>query len=160
MVVKWSGQFTGMNLLGALMNGFVYIEIGGTGGSAFRSMYARFLEEASSIIGNPALREIAEMMRQSAAVWSQIASGLLPDSWPNLKRMRELFWEKNRLFEEQEAGALEAMIRINGHLDELMVKAVEDLRRPPAFLADVQQSILKCYEIEKKAFQALDGIVQ
>ena len=160
IVVKWPEQFTGMSLLGALMNGFVYIEIGGTGGGAFRSMYAWFLEEASSIIDNPALKEIAEMMRQSAAVWSQIASGLLPDSWSNLKRMRELFWEKNRLFEEQETGALEAMIRINRHLDELMVKAVEDLRRPPTFLANVQQSILKCYEIEKKAFQALDGIIQ
>ena len=159
LVVKWLEQFKGMNLLGTLMNGFMYIEIAGTGGSAFRSMYAQFLEEASSIINKPALTEVAEMMRQSAAVWSEIASGLMPDSWPNLKRMRELFLEKNRLFEEQEPGALEAMIRINGQLDKLMRKAVEDLQKTPAFLFDVQQNILRCLQIEEKAFQALNTII-
>ena len=41
-----------------------------------------------------------------------------------------------------------------------MLKAAEDLEETPAFLADVRQSILKCYEIEKKAFQALGGIIQ
>ena len=159
MVVKWPEQFKGINLLGALMNGFIYIETGGTGGSAFRSMYGRFLEEASSIIDQPTLKEVAEVIRQSAAVWSEIASGLLPDSWPNLKRMRELMLGKNRLFEEQEPGVLPTMIKINRELDSLMAKAVEDLERTPTFLTDVQQSIVKCYEIEKKAFQTLSSII-
>jgi hypothetical protein len=159
MVVKWPEQFKGINLLGALMNGFIYIETGGTGGSAFRSMYGQFLEEASSIIDQPTLKEVAEMFRQSAVVWSEIASGLLPDSWPNLKRMRELMLEKNQLFEEQEPGVLPAMIKINRELDILMAKAVKDLERTPTFLADVQQSIVKCYEIEKKAFQTLSSII-
>ena len=159
MVVKWPQQFQGMNLLGALMNGYMYIEIAGTGGSCFRLMYAQFLEEASPILDKPALRGVAEMMRQSARVWSEIASGYLPDSRHNLKRMRELIFEKNRLFEEQAPGALEAMIKINGELDGLMGKAVEDLKRPPEFLAGVQRSILKCCEIEREAFQKLSGII-
>lgn len=159
MVVKWPEQFKDLNLLGALMNGFMYIEIAGTGGSAFRSMYARFLEEASSVISRPALKEVAEMMRLSAGIWSQIASGLLPDSWPNLRRMRQLILEKNRLFEEQEPGTLDGMARINHELDGLMIKAVEDLRRSPAFLSDVQKSILRCHEIESQAFQRLSSII-
>jgi len=158
MVVKWSEQFKGLNLLGALMNGFMYIEIAGTGGSAFRTMYARFLEEASLPINKPSLREVAEMMRQSAGIWSQIAAGLLPDSWPNLKRMRQLIFEKNRLFEEQEPGALDAMLKINRELDALMTRAVQDLSRPPAFLPDVQRSILRCHEVESQAFQRLSSI--
>lgn len=72
-VVKWTEQFKGLNLLGALMNGFMYIEVAGTGGSAFRSMYAKFLEEASLILGKPELKEVGEMMYQSAEMWSQIA---------------------------------------------------------------------------------------
>ena len=159
MVVKWPEQFKGLNLLGALMNGFIYIEIGGTGGSAFRLMYAQFLEEANSIVGQPALKEVAQMMRQSAAVWSEIASGFLPDSWPNLKRMRELMWEKNRLFEEQSSGALAAMKQINAELDSLMERVVKDLEKSPDFLPDVQQSILKCLNIEIKAFQTLGSII-
>ena len=158
MVVKWPEQFKGLNLLGALMNGFMYIEIAGTGGSAFRTMYARFLEEVSSIVNKPSLKEVVEMMRQSAVIWSQIAAGLLPDSWPNLKRMRQLIVEKNRLFEEQEPGALDAMIQIDREFDVLMAKAVEDLSRPPAFLSDVQRSILRCHEVESQAFQELSSI--
>jgi len=159
VVTKWPEQFKGIHLFGALMNGFMYIEISGTGGSAFRSMYAQFLKEASSIINKPALNEVAVMMRQSAAIWSEIALGFLPDSWPNLRRTRELMTEKNNLFEAQEPGALEGMRRINGELDDLMGKAVEDLQEAPTFLADVRASILKCYEIERKAFNTLGGII-
>lgn len=159
LVVKWPEQFEGLNLLGALMNGFMYIEIAGTGGSAFRSMYAKFLEEASSVLGKPALKEVAEMMRQSALIWSQIAAELMPDSWPNLKRMRQLMIEKNTLFEEQEPGVIEAMTKINDEFDGLMIKAVEDLKKPPTFLSDVQKSILKCRDMESQAFQQLSGIM-
>jgi len=159
MVVKWPEQFKGMNLLGTLMNGFIYIETGGTGGSAFRPMYADFLDEASSIIDKPALKEVAAMMRESAKVWSEIASGLMPDSRPNLRRMRELMWEKNQLFEEQSPGALEAMKRINMEMDNLMAKAVRDMEKTPEFLSDVQQNIVRCLQIESKAFQRLDSII-
>ena len=100
-------------------------------------------------MNEPALKEVSEIMRQSATIWSEIASGFLPDSSPTLKRVKELILEKNSLFEEQEPGALQAMRKINADLDDLMGKAVEDLQKPPVFLADVQQSILKCYEIEK-----------
>jgi hypothetical protein len=160
IIMRWPEQFQGINLFGALMNAFMYIEISGTGGSAFRSMYSKFLEETSPIINMPALNEAAQLMRQSAKVWSEIASGCLPNSWPNLGRTREFIVEKNRLFEEQAPGALEAMRKINEELDELMGKAVEDLQKPPVFLADVQQSILKCYEIEDKAFNTLSSAIK
>ncbi len=159
-VVKWPKQFMGLNLLGALMNGFIYIETGGTGGSAFRLMYAKFLEETSQVINQPALKEVAKLMRQSAIVWSQIASGLMPDSWPSLKRMRELIVEKNRLFEENGQDALAAMKRINKDLNNLMGQAAKDLAEtPPEFLSQVQQSIVECLNIERKTFQTLSSLI-
>ncbi|MFH1775045.1 MAG: BtrH N-terminal domain-containing protein [Chloroflexota bacterium] len=159
MVTKWPQQFKGLDLVGTLLNGFMYIEIAGTGGSAFRTMYARFLEEAGPILDKPALAEVAEMMRQSARLWSEIAASFLPDACPNLRKIRELCIEKNRLFEEQEPGALEAMLRINEQFSELLGKAAADLRTPPAFLAEVSKSILKLRQIEEKAFLKLDSIV-
>ncbi len=159
VVVRWPEQFEGMSLLGALINGFMYIEISGTGGNAFRSMYARFLEEASYIMDKPALREAAAVMWEAARAWSEIASGFLPDSWPNLRRIRELLVAKNRFFEEQEPGALEAMIRINQQLGDLTGKALEDLRNPPTFLADVQQSIVRCCQIERTALEKLAAAI-
>jgi hypothetical protein len=160
LVMKWPKQFTGLNLLGALMNGFIYIETGGTGGSAFRPMYTKFLEEASQVINQPALNEVAKLMRQSAAVWSQIASGLMPDSWPSLRKMRELTVEKNRLFEENGQDALAAMKKINEDLDNLMGQAAKDLTEtPPEFLSQVQQNIVECLNIEREAFQALSSLI-
>ena len=159
MVMKWPAQFQGMDFLGALMNGFIYIEIGGTGGSAFRPMYARFLEEVSIIIHKQALKEVAVLFLESAKVWSAIAAGLLPDTWPNLKMIRKLMFEKNRLFEEELPESVGEMIKINAQLDRLMVKAGEDLRKAPTFLVDVQKSIIRCYEIEKEAFIKLHTII-
>ena len=40
-----------------------------------------------------------------------------------------------------------------------MIQAVEDLKRPPTFLADVRQSILRCREKESRAFEELNGVV-
>jgi len=68
-------------------------------------------------------------------------------------------WEKNRLFEEQNPAALAAMRQINQEMDGLMEQVVKELAQPPEFLPAVQQSILKCLGIEKKAFQVLDKII-
>lgn len=160
VVVKWPEQFSGTTLLNALINGFTYIEIAGTGGSGFRTMYARFLDEASQVVGEPALREVAGMMRQAAVVWSDIATGFLPDSQPNLKTIRELLVEKNRLSEEQEPGSLEAMLAINRRIEELARSAIADLTKYPDFLTDVQRNIIKCYQIESKVFEKLATIIQ
>lgn len=162
LVVKWPGQFEGMNLLGALMNSFIFIEIAGIGGSGFRSMYARFLKEASAVVNEPRLNEAAQIFSESAGIWSDVAKSLLPDSWPSLKKMRELILEKNNLFERQPLGALEKMQKINVELDDLMEEAVEDLQGESVadLLVNVQQNLLKVYEAEKRAFEELAEIVR
>jgi len=48
---------------------------------------------------------------------------------------------------------------INEEMDILMEKAIQDLEKIPEFLPDVQQSILKCLQIEKQAFQELSQII-
>jgi hypothetical protein len=162
IVLKWPEQFEGLDLFGCLFNTFIYIEIGGTGGSAFRPMYAQFLKESSSILNNPRLNEVAKMFEDSGKVWSKIAEAALPDSWSTLKRIRELSFEKNKIFEEQKKGALENMIEINKEVDKLVKKAEEDLKKKDLkpLLANLQQKILNCYEIEEKAFQTLNDIVK
>ncbi len=160
-VPKWPGQFQGMNLLGALFNVYIYIEVGGTGGSAFRTMYAQFLRESSSILGKPALMEVAEMFENSGRGWSEIAAAALPDSWAPLKRIRELSFEKNKVFEEQKSGALEKMKKINVELDDSAKKALRDLEKKDTgpLVEDLRQKILDCYEIESEAFQELESVM-
>ncbi len=157
IVPRWPEQFQGLNLLGCLFNTFIYIEIGGTGGSAFRPMYAKFLDEASEILSEDNLKEVAERFRDSGKIWSEIAAAALPDSWPTLRRIRELSFEKNRIFEEQKTGALERMRNINIELDNLMKEAEKDLQKKEltSLLDNLKYKILKCYAIEEKALQML-----
>lgn len=166
LVVKWPQQFKGLNLFTCLFNTFIYIETGGTGGSAFRLMYAQFLKEASPILDKPALSEVAKMFKDSGKVWSEIATAALPDSWPTIKRIRELAIEKNRIFEEQKPGALEKIRKISSEADDYLMKKVaeefgsleeEDIA---LLLAGLQQKILECHEIEKKAFEELNNIIK
>ncbi len=162
MVPAWSRQFKGMQLLECLFNVFLYIEISGTGGSGFRSMYAQFLKQASSVLNEPALDEVAEMMQESARLWSDIAEAALPDLWPSLRSIRELSLEKNTIFEAQKPGALEKMRRINVEAWELMKKAAQELeeREPAALLSALQQKILQCREVERAALEKLAAVVK
>ncbi len=162
IVPKWPRQFEGLGLLGCLFNVFLYIEIGGTGGSGFRTMYARFLDEASSVLNLPALGELAETFRRSAKAWSEIANAALPDSWPTLKRIRELCVEKNQVFEDQPQNALKKMHEISIELDALMNKGAAELeaRDPSGLLSDLRQRILVCHELEKPAMERLASTIQ
>jgi hypothetical protein len=162
IVRKWPRQFKGLGLLGCLFNVFLYIEVGGTGGSGFRSMYAQFLKEARSILNVPALGELAEAFRTSAKAWSEVASAALPDSRPALKRIRELCVEKNQVFEDQPANALRKMQEISLDLDELMKNAAAELEKtdPSELLSDLRQRILACHKIEKPALERLASAIQ
>lgn len=160
IVSRWPEQFSGMNLFGCLYNTFVYIEIGGTGGDGFRSMYAQFLEEASSILNKPELYEIVQMFNKSGERWREIAKAALPDSSPVLKRIRVLTVEKNRIFENSGLDGLEKMKTINLELDDLMKKAGDVLQEKDTtgLLENLRQKIIDCYQIEAAAFQRLNEI--
>ena len=69
---KWPSLFNDFALRMNLFNLYIFIEIGGTGGGAFRAMYARFLDEAASIAKKPAWAEAAETLRESARRFSSI----------------------------------------------------------------------------------------
>jgi hypothetical protein len=162
MVPKWPAQFKGLHLFECLFNVFLYIEVSGTGGSAFRAMYVRFLDEAAPILGKPALKGVAEMFHESAALWTEIARAALPDSWPTLARIRDLLSRKNRLFEEQEPNALEEMQKVNAEFEPAMREAAEELTgdRLTELLAALRRKILLCHDTEKSAMEELASILQ
>jgi len=164
LVIEWPKQFQGMSLLGCLFNTFVYIEIGGTGGSAFRPMYAKFLKESTNVIKKPALLEAAELFEASGELWSKIAKAALPDSWSPLKHIRELMIENNKIFEEQEINALEKMKKNGMELNETMGLAVQELsnkkREVMELLKDLQDGIQKCSEKEQEAFNVLEKVMK
>lgn len=96
----------GRYLYRALSATFHGIETSGTGGGAFRPMYADFLDEAADPAAKPGLREAAAHYRELGRLWNALAAAALPDSAAPLALTRELLLQKNRLFEDQGAPAL------------------------------------------------------
>ncbi len=162
LVPKWPEQFKGLNMLGCLFSTFIYIEIGGTGGSAFRPMYVKFLKESAAVLKEPRLEKAAAAFETCAKAWNEIATAALPDSWPTLKSIRELMLKKNNIFEQQPPNALKTMRNINTQLDDLMQKAAHELQKQDTtpLLNDLKQKILECYEWEKQTFEILKNAVR
>ena len=152
-----------VSLYGALMSTFIFIEIGGTGGSAFRPMYARFLSEAAQLVGQPRLEEVSCQYWECARLWSALANAALPDWAPELRETRELLTRKNRVFEAQDAGAMEEMARINRRLDEILSGAKKRFPaegRTRELLGGLREKILQVYEAETKAVTALEECIR
>jgi hypothetical protein len=154
-IMEWPKMFNHEELFDCLVGSFINIEIGGTGGSAFRSMYARFLREAGGLSRNSCLLDAAELIGESAKAWNRISAGLLPDSNPRFKRTRELLLMKNRLFENQDQNSSEKMKEINTEIGKIRSEAAGYCSQAPKFLADVQREILDCHAVECKAFDIL-----
>ncbi|MFX1404816.1 MAG: BtrH N-terminal domain-containing protein [Promethearchaeota archaeon] len=155
LIVKWPDLFPGEKLIQALYQGFIYIETGGTGGSAFRPIYARYLQEVSERFSMQGLDPVIAKYEEAARIWSEIATHLLPDEYPMLKRARELILEQNRISEEQPAGAIKTLHAINqefkSHIDAILAEVAE----APKFLRIVREWILQLYQVEKEAIELL-----
>jgi len=155
-------MFKGLDLFACLFNVFIYIEIGGTGGSSFRPMYAEFLREAATLLKKPDLEKVASLFEDSAKVWSEIAALALPDSWPSLGSIRSLSYEKNRIFEEQKPSALTEMLKIGEEMVNLMKTIEEELETKDVsgLLVELHNGINKLYTAEENAFNTLAEAIQ
>jgi hypothetical protein len=161
MVLQWPKQFKGLNFIGCLMNTFIFIEIGGTGGSAFRPMFAQFLREAHSLVDNHQLSKIADLYEEIGTLWSQIAVDTLPDSWSSLKRIRDLSLEKNEIFEAYPPGALQKMLTINEKIDQYLKEAEKELDKGDiaSLCSTLHERILELHERESQAAHLLENAI-
>lgn len=160
LISKWPKLFSSEELWNALYQGFIYIETGGTGGSAFRPMFGRFLEEAKAILRKPNLDQVIEKYQESAEIWSEIAKLLLPDEYPTLARARKLLWEQSRVSEARKPGATKRLHAINQELKESMDNILIAVTQASAFLPRVQKRILDLYEVEKEAIHLLQKTIK
>jgi hypothetical protein len=164
-VRRWPTTFKGMELFGCLLNLFIYIEVGGTGGGAFRPMYADFLKEAAGITREPELSALATQIRDCGKQWSEIAKAAMPDDWGTLAQARHLIVKKNDLFEREGPQARDEILGINRELDEILMRDIkkefETLDRAKAdyLMGDLSQRILELEGNERAAFVSLKEVV-
>ena len=126
-VLVWPKQFPGRSFVDCLTSVFLYIEIGGTGGSAFRKMYLKFLREASEITGLDGLQDAAAEYSKSAEIWSDIAISALPDGIPALKKCRELINGRNDTMEQNGESTPAEARRLSREIESAADTAAEEL---------------------------------
>ncbi len=159
LVIKWPEIFPGERLWEVLFQGFIYIETGGTGGSAFRPMFCRYLKEIEPILEIDSLSKTIELFEKSAKHWSEIARLYLPDEYPTLKSMRQRILDSNTIFEEQKSDALTQMKLLNKEIADSKQEINKELKDGPKFLPKVREKILQLRDVEADAFTSLQETI-
>ncbi len=147
-----------------LKSAFHAIETSGTGGSAFRMMFARFLGEASDVLRKPGLRSAAAIYGEAACHWAGVALAALPDSAPRLKETRELLLERRRLLEEEGMGGLAAMKKSRDRLAAIEAEAAREpilaVGAARALREELATRLKKLHEAETRALAGLEAEVR
>jgi len=148
-----------VDLYGALMSAYLFIEISGTGSGGFRWMFAGFLVLRESRFERTACRH-----RDCARLWSAVARAALPDWIEELRETRELLAEKNRIFEEQPPDALESMAGINQRLEGILERVRSGFpdheKEVPELLASLSDAVLRLCQGELEAAEQLRASIQ
>jgi hypothetical protein len=129
------------------------------GNSAERGMYADFLDEAAVILNKPALRESANLFRESEKAWSVLAEMLLPDDVPMLKEAKELLDRKRTAFIEQGKEGLATIREANQRLKALQAEATANFplseTEAADFRARLATQVTKIRALESDAVNCL-----
>jgi len=157
---SWQQEFPpGRKMYTALISAFQNITIFGKDGGAERGVFAQFLDEASSLLSNTALSDIAQEFRASANAWDNLAIALLPDEVPLFKETRDLMLGKHRSFLNNGNEALQEIHQINRRLDEILNQVSGQFPLNSAQAAElnasVREKVLEIHDIELKAIEDL-----
>ncbi len=163
--LSWEKEFPpGPKMYAGLTSAFNDIMLFGKDGGAERDLYAGFLDEASIVLDNPALKEVAQGFRASAEAWNGLARALLPAEVPPFRETRELMLRRHRLFLEQGGAALTEIDQIDARLSE--IKALVDDVFPldqgevTAMRENLAAHVMEIHGIEKRAITALQKAME
>jgi hypothetical protein len=161
----WPNCFPGgPPLHGAMSSVFAQIELRGYGGSAFRGLYADFLDQAAGVLKKSALKKVAEQFRESEASWRAISDAALPDSIPLLKETREALTRRSVLIRKPRTTAIDKELEsLRDRLKQLHERSAKELSLSKADTLDlfgaISERVLETEKIERAAFTELSSIV-
>lgn len=161
----WSKNFTdGPSLQRALISVYRQIEWRGYGGSAFRGMYADFLDQSADVLKKPALKKVAAQFREAEASWHNLALAVLPDSIPVLKETREAFDRRVALLQKPRTTKIdEELDSIRTRLLELRESSTQRLALSEAdkldLFSNIRARLLETEPLERAAFTELSKLI-
>lgn len=159
---SWGKIFpAGAKMYAGLSSAFDRFGLGTAGAQRDRELYADFLEEATTILDRPTLKESAKLFRVCAKGWGELSVALLPNLIPPFKETRELLLRRRKLFIEKGGKALAEIRKVNTRLEAIraeMEKAFPLTTGEAAALREqIAGSVLKVGEQEKAAYESLQA---
>ncbi len=162
--LKWQdelGKYTKFltkpsELVQALTEHYVYIEVGGSGGALFRRMYSDFLSESADIMKDATLRQLSRDYSEISDVWSEIAIHILPEDEPSLAEIRKILWQNNVDLEKDGVNAFDKVGERTKRLQVLYKEAEKEVSRFDEFLPPIQELLKEVHSLEVSAMQSLD----
>ena len=156
----WPKVFGNQNgLYSTLRSLYESIELFGTGGGGLRGLYAEFLEEADSVLGNGGLADAAAEYLELAKLWSSFGSVVLPESVPALAETRRLLTKKYAIFNEKGGEGLEELQTISENLVDMEEELNSHLALSESemneLFSDMQERLFEIYDTEKRALDVL-----
>jgi len=163
---SWARVFeSGPNLFQALRGTHYWIETAetGTGGGAFRGMYADFLTEAADLLDAPRLLEVAADYRRLAELWTALAESALPESVKPLAEYRKLLLRKQQLIVSKGPAALDEVRRTQTDLRKLGEQLRDDFpltsAEAEAVREGMQGQITAIHATEQEAVARLGSVL-
>ena len=154
----------GRPMIAGLTSAYWSITLNDPSEAAERDTYADFLEEASLILKNPGLKQVAGCFRQCAPAWQALAHALLPDDPPAFQQMRALMSSVQKLFIERGGEALPEITQANRQLERLKAEVGSDfpldgggVRR---LFEDLRDRIMGVHDVEMEAVRALQEAME
>ena len=161
----WSNCFTdGPALHRAMSSVYGQIELRGFAGSAFRGIYADFIDQSAGVLKKPGLKHVAKQFREAEASWHRIALAALPDSIPILKNTRDLFDRRATLLQRSRTPKInDELDSIRTRLKKLRESSAKDLALSPAdkleLFSGIRSRVLETEVIERAAFTDLNKLI-
>lgn len=161
----WSNCYTdGSALQRAMSSLYAQIELRGFGGSAFRGIYADFLDQSAVVLKKPGLKKVAEQFREAAASWHKIALAALPDSIPVLKETRDAWDRRATLLQKPRTPKIDDELdSIRTRLLELRESSAKKLALSAAdkleLFSGIRARVLETEALERAAFTDLNKLV-
>lgn len=137
----WLQIFGTRMMYDAFRDVYETIETNGTGGGAYRYLYADFLAEAAEVLGDPALTTFSVRYRALGEEWTRLAEAFLPTKVKPFKKTRDLLKKKCQLFEVKGEAGAKAMHAAVGDLQTLERAMRSDFPLSPAETKDLLQSL-------------------
>ncbi len=160
--LSWEKEFpTGIKMWAGLTSIYSDVNQFGKGetGQADRAMYADFLDEASTILNKPVLRDAAEQFRASGQAWAKLGALLLPDEVPLLAETRQLMDREHETFLNQGNESVAERKLIKQRLKEIREEVGEafplDADKVTSMKAAMADHFSKIHDLEETAVETL-----